>query len=111
MCCSKRCAPRARPHVRARTGEGPVGEIVIVPDRHGSGTNGLLLTPPDALCPSFGPDSRARHERDGERGRGATGWRIERPASLLLDIDTGEDLAVLQERLPASASAHHGHAR
>ncbi len=72
-------------------------EVVIVPDRHGSGTNGLLLTPPDAIAPSFGPDSRARHERLAERA--AASWRIERPASLLLDIDTGEDLAVLRERL------------
>ncbi|HTA13599.1 MAG TPA: NTP transferase domain-containing protein [Solirubrobacteraceae bacterium] len=72
-------------------------EVVIIPDRHGSGTNGLLLCPPDALSPSFGPDSRARHEQLAD-GAGAS-WRIERPASLLLDIDTGEDLNVLRERL------------
>jgi 2-phospho-L-lactate guanylyltransferase len=71
--------------------------VVIVPDRHGSGTNGLLLTPPDAISPSFGPDSRKRHERLADEV-GAS-WRIEQPASLLLDIDTGEDLAVLGERL------------
>lgn len=72
-------------------------EVVIVPDRHGSGTNGLLLAPPDTLSPSFGPDSRARHERLAiEAG---VVWRVSRPASLLLDIDTGEDLAVLRERL------------
>ena len=35
--------------------------VVIVPDRHGSGTNGLLLSPPDAIAPSFGPDSCERH--------------------------------------------------
>src|SRR5436305_11236476 len=29
--------------------------VVIVPDRHGIGTNGLLLTPPNALMPTFGP--------------------------------------------------------
>jgi 2-phospho-L-lactate guanylyltransferase len=72
-------------------------EVVIVPDRHGSGTNGLLLAPPDALSPSFGPDSRARHEQLA-RDAGVS-WRISQPASLLLDIDTGEDLAVLRERL------------
>jgi 2-phospho-L-lactate guanylyltransferase len=76
---------------------GAPDRVVIVPDRHGSGTNGLLLTPPDAISPSFGPDSRARHELLAEQA--ATSWRIERPASLLLDIDTGEDLAVLRERL------------
>jgi 2-phospho-L-lactate guanylyltransferase len=83
----------------ARACEGPrsKSEVVIVPDRHGNGTNGLLLTPPDAISPSFGPDSRARHERLASDA-GAV-WRVERPASLLLDIDTGEDLAVLHERL------------
>ncbi len=76
---------------------GETREVVIVPDRHGSGTNGLLLAPPDALSPSFGPDSRARHEQLA-RDVGVR-WRISQPASLLLDIDTGEDLAVLRERL------------
>jgi 2-phospho-L-lactate/phosphoenolpyruvate guanylyltransferase len=71
--------------------------VTIVPDRHGSGTNGLLLTPPDAISPSFGPDSRARHERLA-RDVG-TACSVEQPPSLLLDIDTGEDLAALRERL------------
>jgi 2-phospho-L-lactate guanylyltransferase len=82
---------------QTHAGSAPAIEVVIVPDRHGSGTNGLLLTPPNAIPPSFGPDSRARHERLAEEA--AASWRIERPASLLLDIDTGEDLAVLRERL------------
>lgn len=77
--------------------EQEVEGVVIVPDRHGSGTNGLLLTPPDAISPSFGPDSRERHERLADEA--GVSRRIERPASLLLDIDTGEDLAALRERL------------
>jgi 2-phospho-L-lactate guanylyltransferase len=72
-------------------------EVVIVPDRHGTGTNGLLLTPPDAIAPSFGPGSCERHKALA-REAGAN-CRIERPASLLLDIDTGADLAVLRDRL------------
>jgi 2-phospho-L-lactate/phosphoenolpyruvate guanylyltransferase len=79
--------------------ETPV--VVIVPDRHGTGTNGLLLTPPDAIAPSFGPDSCERHKTLAKQA-GAS-CRIERPASLLLDIDTGADLTVLRERL---SSAH-----
>lgn len=75
----------------------PQAEVAIVPDRHGNGTNGLLLAPPDAINPSFGPDSRARHERLAREG--GVGWRIEQPTSLLLDIDTGDDLTVLRERL------------
>jgi 2-phospho-L-lactate/phosphoenolpyruvate guanylyltransferase len=79
----------------AEPGEG--GEVVIVPDRHGAGTNGLLLAPPDAISPSFGPGSCERH-RELARAAGMA-CRLERPSSLLLDIDTGEDLAVLRERL------------
>jgi 2-phospho-L-lactate guanylyltransferase len=71
--------------------------VTIVPDRHGSGTNGLVLVPADAISPSFGPDSRARHERLAEAADVV--WRVEQPPSLLLDIDTGEDLATLRERL------------
>ncbi|HTA96045.1 MAG TPA: 2-phospho-L-lactate guanylyltransferase [Solirubrobacteraceae bacterium] len=77
-------------------GGGTAG-VAIVPDRHGKGTNGLLLCPPDALAPSFGPDSRVRHERLATEA--GVAWRIEEPASLLLDIDTGEDLEVLRLRL------------
>jgi 2-phospho-L-lactate guanylyltransferase len=72
-------------------------EVVLVPDRHGTGTNGLLLTPPDAISPSFGPGSCGRHQ---ELARAAdVTCRLEHPVSLLLDIDTGEDLAALRERL------------
>jgi 2-phospho-L-lactate guanylyltransferase len=72
-------------------------EVVVIPDRHGTGTNGLLLTPPNVMTPSFGPGSCERH---GELAASAGArWRIERPSSLLLDIDTREDLVVLHERL------------
>jgi 2-phospho-L-lactate guanylyltransferase len=71
--------------------------VVIVPDRHGAGTNGLLLCPPDAIEPSFGPDSCERH-RALALAAGAS-CRVERPRSLLLDVDTGADLAALRERL------------
>ncbi len=79
--------------------EGP--QVVIVPDRHGTGTNGLLLTPPDAIDPSFGPDSFERH-RSLVLAGGAK-LRVERPASLLLDIDTDVDLQALRRRLADSA--------
>ena len=74
-------------------------EVVIVPDRHGSGTNGLLLPPPDAIAPSFGPDSCERHRALAHAA--GVACRLERPPSLLLDIDTGADLAALRERLSA----------
>ncbi|HWX97398.1 MAG TPA: 2-phospho-L-lactate guanylyltransferase [Solirubrobacteraceae bacterium] len=75
------------------------GEVVIVPDRHGTGTNGLLLSPPDAISPSFGPGSFERHHALALAA--GLPCRVERPPSLLLDIDTGADLAALRERLAA----------
>jgi 2-phospho-L-lactate/phosphoenolpyruvate guanylyltransferase len=72
-------------------------EVVIIPDRHGTGTNGLLLAPPEVIPPSFGPDSCERH-RELAHAAGVV-CRIERPTSLLLDIDSGEDLTALRERL------------
>lgn len=75
--------------------------VVVVPDRHDTGTNGLLLTPPDAIAPSFGPESRARHEQLARAAGAAV--RVERLSSLVLDVDTAEDLAVLRERLQDEA--------
>jgi 2-phospho-L-lactate/phosphoenolpyruvate guanylyltransferase len=77
------------------TSDAPV--VVIVPDRHGTGTNGLLLAPPNAIPPSFGPGSCERHQALAREA--GVNHRLERPASLLLDIDTGADLAVLRDRL------------
>lgn len=80
-----------------RRGTDNAATVVIVPDRHGTGTNGLLLAPPDAIAPSFGPDSCERH-RGLARAAGAA-CEVRRAASLLLDIDTGADLDALRERL------------
>jgi 2-phospho-L-lactate/phosphoenolpyruvate guanylyltransferase len=71
-------------------------EVVIVPDRHGTGTNGLLLSPPGVIAPSFGADSCERHRALALAA--GVACRLERPSSLLLDIDTGADLAALRER-------------
>jgi len=69
-------------------------EVVIVPDRHGTGTNALLLSPPDAIAPSFGPDSRARHEA-AARASGRP-WAVRTVATLGMDADTPDDLAALE---------------
>jgi 2-phospho-L-lactate guanylyltransferase len=71
--------------------------VVIVPDRHGTGTNALLLTPPDVILPSFGPGSRDRHVA-AARSAGAVPWVLTVP-SLALDVDTPEDLATLESEL------------
>jgi 2-phospho-L-lactate guanylyltransferase len=73
---------------------------VIIPDRHGEGTNGLLLSPPDALTPAFGEGSRQRHV-DLAIAQGATPEVVEVP-SLGLDIDTPDDLQELINLLGAT---------
>jgi 2-phospho-L-lactate guanylyltransferase len=78
---------------------GAAPHVVVVPDRHGTGTNGLLLAPPDAISPSFGPGSCERHR--ALAGDAGVACRVERVPSLLLDIDTGADLDVLRARLAA----------
>jgi 2-phospho-L-lactate guanylyltransferase len=70
---------------------------LIVPDRHGTGTNALLLAPPDSLTPSFGPDSRRRHTDDA-RTAGVNAEVVELE-TLALDVDTPDDLEALQRRL------------
>jgi 2-phospho-L-lactate guanylyltransferase len=70
---------------------------LIVPDRHGTGTNALLLSPPDAFEPAFGPDSCARHV---SRARAAgVSFAVERIHGLGLDLDTPEDLMQLRDAL------------
>ncbi|MHB8659250.1 MAG: 2-phospho-L-lactate guanylyltransferase [Solirubrobacteraceae bacterium] len=75
-------------------------EALVIPDRHGTGTNALLLTPPDSLVPSFGPGSAQRH-LDGAAQQGTRAMLVH-VASLALDIDTPEDLLALQEQLAAT---------
>jgi len=75
------------------------GRVAVVPDRHGSGTNGLLMAPPDAIGPAFGPGSRARHlDRAARRGYDGT---LEELRSMALDVDTPDDLAELAAALAA----------
>ena len=83
--------------------EGPSGpEVTIVPDRHGSGTNALVLSPPDVMEAAFGEGSRERHAAAAKTA-GAAVYEAE-PWSLLLDVDTGEDL----ERLRRHLDEHRG---
>ena len=73
------------------------GPVTIVPDRHGTGTNCLLLEPPHAIEPSFGPGSLERHVA-AARAAGVEPV-VDRVSSLMLDIDTPDDLAELSDRL------------
>lgn len=72
-------------------------EFAVIPDRMGTGTNGLVIAPPDAVAPSFGPGSRQRHLGLGlAAGRRTAEHEV---PSLALDLDTEEDLIELAERL------------
>jgi 2-phospho-L-lactate guanylyltransferase len=73
---------------------------MIIPDRHGQGTNALLLTPPDALTPSFGEGSCRRHFELAQ-AQASTPEVVEVP-SLALDVDTGEDFQLLQETIAST---------
>ena len=72
-------------------GERPL--VVLAPDRHGRGTNALVVAPPDAIDPAFGGDSRAAH-RDCAEAAGARYVELEGP--LGLDIDTPDDLLLVE---------------
>jgi len=87
----KELAPLLREHGR----EGP--EVAILPDRHGTGTNGLLLAPPRAIDPSFGEGSCARHR--ALAAEAGVACRVVALRSLSLDVDTVEDLAALRAAL------------
>lgn len=78
--------------------EGPL--VLLVPDRHGRGTNALLLRPPDVIDVRFGGDSRAAH---AEAARQAEVRLIELGGPLTLDLDTPDDLVLAQAAHPERA--------
>jgi len=67
--------------------------VALVPDRHGRGTNVLLLVPPDIVDPAFGAESRDAH---ATLARSAGARYVELGGPLTLDLDTPEDLLVAQ---------------
>ncbi len=78
----------------------PRDSALIVPDRHGEGTNALLLSPPAALIPAFGEGSRQRHV-DLATERGSAPEVVDVP-TLALDVDTPDDLQVLRDHFEGS---------
>lgn len=75
----------------------PGNYVGIVPDRHGTGTNALLLSPPDAIAPAFGEGSRDRHV-EAARQAGIP-FGIEELPSIELDLDTPADVIALTREL------------
>lgn len=75
----------------------PTPEVIVIPDRHREGTNGLVLTPPDIIVPAFGVGSRERHVAAAQAAGAVV--RIEELPSLILDVDTIDDLDALRAAL------------
>ncbi|HEU4392223.1 MAG TPA: 2-phospho-L-lactate guanylyltransferase [Solirubrobacterales bacterium] len=69
----------------------------IVPDRHGTGTNALVLSPPSAIVPAFGEGSRDRHVAAAREA--GVPFEVEEVASLGLDLDTPADVIALTREL------------
>jgi 2-phospho-L-lactate guanylyltransferase len=75
----------------AREHDAPV--VAIVGDRHGRGTNALLLAPPDVIDVHFGGDSRDAHTSAAV----AAGARlVELDGPLTVDLDTPDDLLLAE---------------
>lgn len=79
------------------------GGVVIVPSSDGTGTNALLRTPPDVIESRFGPGSFAAHV--GQARERGVAIEVARPAGLMFDIDTPEDVAQLLARAPDCRAA------
>jgi 2-phospho-L-lactate guanylyltransferase len=86
----------------AATGPRPRAVVVLVPDRHGAGTNALLLRPPGVIDFAFGRGSRARHLA-AAAAAGAAAVEIDGP--LTLDVDTPDDLLLAEV---AASPGEHG---
>jgi 2-phospho-L-lactate/phosphoenolpyruvate guanylyltransferase len=88
-------APAIDDVVEALLADGPT--VVLVTDRHGTGTNALGLRPPEVIDFAFGPGSRGAH-----RGRAAAvGARyVEVTGPLSIDLDTPEDLVLVESSAP-----------
>ncbi len=75
----------------------PTRYVAIVPDRHGSGTNALVLAPPEAIQPAFGEGSCARHVTAAREA--GIPFGVEELPSLALDLDTPADVIALTREL------------
>jgi 2-phospho-L-lactate guanylyltransferase len=77
----------------SRAGEPPA--VVIAPDRHGTGTNALLISPAGLIEYDFGENSFQRHCQRA-REAGARLEIVDLP-TLGLDLDLPEDLELVRK--------------
>jgi 2-phospho-L-lactate guanylyltransferase len=86
-------------------GAAAAPSVVVVPDRHGGGTNARLLAPPDVIQPSFGARSCDRHERLAHAA--AACCRVAHVPTIALDVDNPDDLAALRGVAERITRARH----
>jgi 2-phospho-L-lactate guanylyltransferase len=82
----------------------PSPAVVLVPDRHGTGTNVLGLRPPTAIDFAFGRESRRVHRTAAETVGAAY---LELGGPLTIDLDTADDL-VYVESIDVGSSESEG---
>jgi 2-phospho-L-lactate/phosphoenolpyruvate guanylyltransferase len=90
--------PEAIDAIAGQLQDGDERLVAIVPDRHGRGTNALLIAPPEAIDVCFGGDSAIAHER---AARAAGARLVVLGGPLALDLDTPEDLLLAEASLRA----------
>ena len=84
-------------------GAAPEGDaVVLARSEDGTGTNAMLITPPEALVPQLGPDSLAHHLAQAAV-LGIPAEVVHHPG-IALDVDTPGDLAELVRREPEGAT-------
>lgn len=71
--------------------------VTVVPDRHGTGTNALVLCPPRVMKPAFGEGSLDRHL--GMARDAGVPHTTENLPTLALDLDTPADFVALTTRI------------
>ena len=71
----------------------PTPAVVVVTDRHGTGTNVLGLRPPTAIEFAFGRDSRRVHRTAAETAGAAY---LELGGPLTIDLNTADDLVFVE---------------
>jgi 2-phospho-L-lactate guanylyltransferase len=96
--------PAAIDAIAAQVDEPGRPLVAIVPDRHGRGTNALLISPPDAIDVCFGGASAVAHEA---AARAAGARLVVLGGPLALDLDTPDDLLLAEATLQADEAAEH----
>jgi 2-phospho-L-lactate guanylyltransferase len=81
----------------------PRRHMVIVPSHDGTGTNAMVLTPPNVIQSRFGPGSFAEHVARAKAAGAAVA--VMRPEGLLRDLDEPSDLTLFLDKNPRGRTA------